>query len=69
MFNSESSSPDTAYPGVEHDGNKTLVDLLYNGFYLLFALRNGQLPQDAAAFWNEVDAEIAAHRARLFHFN
>ncbi|MES1945967.1 type IV / VI secretion system protein, DotU family [Salinisphaera sp. C84B14] len=55
MFNSESSSPDTAYPGVEHDGNKTLVDLLYNGFYLLFALRNGQLPQDAAAFANAVE--------------
>ena len=55
MFNSPSSSADTAYHGVEHDGNKTLVDLLYNGFYLLFALRNGQLPQDAAAFANAVE--------------
>lgn len=43
--------------GGEYDGQpqkRTLVDLLYDGFYLLFMLHNGHLPESAEQFADSV---------------
>ncbi|MBY0557157.1 MAG: type IVB secretion system protein IcmH/DotU [Burkholderiaceae bacterium] len=38
---------------------RTLVDLLGDGFYLLFMLRNGSTPPDAAPFFDSISAYLA----------
>jgi len=39
-----------AGPGTEH----TLMDLMYDGFYALFMLKNGNDPSSAAEFCNKL---------------
>lgn len=48
--------------GGDHDGQplqRTLVDLLYDGFYLLFMLHNGHLPSSAEQFAESVKEYLA----------
>ena len=45
-----SASAFAAGPGTEH----TLMDLMYDGFYALFMLKNGNGPQNNAEFFNKM---------------
>jgi type VI secretion system protein ImpK len=40
-------------------GGSTLVDLMHEGFYVLFMLKNGATPPDAATFMERITAFLS----------
>lgn len=53
------ASVDGAPPGVAVGDPRSLVDLLYPGFYMIFLLRNGDAPMDEAVFRDRVRRLLA----------
>ncbi|RJS91702.1 type IVB secretion system protein IcmH/DotU [Salinisphaera sp. Q1T1-3] len=52
--NTSRAAFESHFEGLGNAGETTLIDLLYDGFYLLFLLRNGHYPAEAEPFADEV---------------
>jgi type VI secretion system protein ImpK len=58
-------------PAIIESSTRTLVDLLYDGFYMLILLRNQTAPSDADTFTTQVQKFLAGFErtAKKHHFN